>query len=149
MGNKGPNLPIDNAKPLCAQCQISQNHVSKVTQPCIQIEKQTIGDMHQRTHRSWSETTIDEDRSRRKGTRWMMNGCRRKWRNQLGYKYSNMWQRRTTHPKNAKSKQVTIWWEWWCRQWSKGLVPRKPKPHSQCVAQIHGEKDRTMLSSDS
>ena len=29
------------------------------------------------------------------------------------------------------------------------LVPRKPKPHSQCVAQIHGEKDRTMLLLDS
>ena len=29
------------------------------------------------------------------------------------------------------------------------LVPRKPKPHSQCVAHIHGEKDRPMLSPDS
>ena len=29
------------------------------------------------------------------------------------------------------------------------LVQRKPKPHSQCVTQIHGEKDRSMLSPDS
>ena len=29
------------------------------------------------------------------------------------------------------------------------LVPRKPKPHSQCVARIHGEKDRTMLLPES
>ena len=26
------------------------------------------------------------------------------------------------------------------------LVQRKPKPHSQCVSRIHGEKDHTMLS---
>ena len=28
------------------------------------------------------------------------------------------------------------------------LVQRKPKPHSQCVTQIQGEKDRSMLSPD-
>ena len=28
----------------------------------------------------------------------------------------------------------------------RSLVQRKPKPHSQYVSQIHGEKDRTMLS---
>ena len=28
----------------------------------------------------------------------------------------------------------------------RNLVQRKPKPHSQYVSQIHGEKDRTMLS---
>ena len=29
------------------------------------------------------------------------------------------------------------------------LVQRKPKPHSQCVTQIHGEKDHSMLSPNS
>ena len=32
---------------------------------------------------------------------------------------------------------------------SGNLMQRKPKPHSQCVTQIHGKKDRTMLSPDS
>ena len=53
--------------------------MSNIAEPCEQGDstlhpnkKRTIGDTHQRTHCSWSETTIDEDRSRRKGTKWMM-----------------------------------------------------------------------------
>ena len=36
-GIQRPKYLIDNAKPLCVQCQISEDHVSKVTQPYIQM----------------------------------------------------------------------------------------------------------------
>ena len=32
-GKQRPKYPINTAKPLYAQCQISKDHVSKVTQP--------------------------------------------------------------------------------------------------------------------
>ena len=32
-----PKHLIDNAKPMCAQCQISEDYVSKVTQPYIRM----------------------------------------------------------------------------------------------------------------